>query len=96
MALSAFQTAEPPVTASITNTAASVSVAAPANAEFVRLTTTVLCNVRWGVGAQTAVATDMLVMPNESVIIKLVPSRAYTFASIGAAGQLSITEVVPA
>jgi hypothetical protein len=51
--------------------AASVNAALPANTEFLVLCTAGACHWRTGVGAQTAVATDQLIVPNTMIVIKL-------------------------
>lgn len=87
----------PQITASATLSVASADVAAPTNAEYVRVAASVVCNFRYGIGAQTAVATDQLLSPGESLVIRLGTSaQAYHFAAIAAgAGQLTVTRCAP-
>lgn len=83
--------------ASITTGAASASATIPNDssgsvASYVRVTATVAAHVRIGVAAATAVATDMLVQPGDSVVLHI--PRGYTkIAAIqnAAAGVVIVT-----
>jgi hypothetical protein len=83
--------------ASITTGAASASATIPNDssgevARYVRVTATVAAHVRIGVSAATAVATDLLVMPSDAVILHI--PRGYTkIAAIqnAAAGVVIVT-----
>jgi len=72
--------------ANITTGAASASAALPAASSgdvprFVRFAATVAAHIRIGVVGLTAVATDLLLMPNDSVIVAI-PRGATHFAAI--------------
>ena len=73
----------PQTTASFSPAGASASVAAPINAEALYITASTVMGVRWGVGAQTAVATDIQVGPNSPLLIRVNPGEAYTVAAFG-------------
>lgn len=83
--------------ANVTTGAASASAAIPVAASgevprYVRIAATVAAHVRLGVVGVTALATDMLLMPNDSVVVA-VPRGLTHFAAIQdtAAGAVNVT-----
>lgn len=83
--------------ANITTSASSADVAVPNDAagtvpKYVRIAATAAAHVRIGSGAQTAVATDLLVQPGDAVVLQC-PAATPHVAAIqdAAAGKVTVT-----
>lgn len=68
-----------------------VTDAASAKARFMRIATTSAAYVRWGVGAQTAVAGDLLVQPGDAVVVQVNGADTIACLQVAAAGVLVAT-----
>lgn len=90
----------PPLSGTIAVTTASASSAVPANTELLAVVATVATHIRVGVGAQTAVTTDPMIVPGQRpLILKLMDDQAYTIAAIAdgtGSGTLSFYRVAEA
>lgn len=93
MALQIFTTG-----ASITTSAASAGATIPLDSNgkvprYIRISATVSACVRIGTGAQTAVATDLLVQPSEAVILATLGSTHIAAIQLSAAGVVQVSPV---
>ena len=66
---------------------------AGAPAKYIRITATAAAYVRIGTGAQTAVATDMIVHPAESVIMSTLGCTNIAALQVTAAGIVQVSPV---
>lgn len=77
------------LTTGVTSSSVTIASIAGQNIRIVN-TGTVIANVRWGTGAQTAVTTDLALAPNQSILVN--SNGANTLAAISsAAGSLQIS-----
>lgn len=88
-------TPSPATGAAIAVAAASASATVPNDnsgnkAKWLRIAATTACYVRIGVGAQTAVNTDMLVQPGDAVVLRTVGDTVAAIR-VSADGVLTIT-----
>jgi hypothetical protein len=65
--------------------------AAAGKAKFMRLSATTACYVRWGVGAQTAVDTDLLLQPGDAVVVAVAGADTIAAMRVTADGVLVAT-----
>lgn len=80
------------ITTSGTSASGTIPNAADGNKpKYCYVCTTAACRIRWGKGAQTAVATDLYLPADEPMVIKTVGADTIAAIQQSAAGSLTVT-----